>query len=175
MSHETEPLLTDLLRRWHRWASSPARPDDTLLRDFDALVSRLSPRLHAAIVVMGRNAAAGAQVWSSPRVDATTARRARTRLLELLAPERERWFGKVVVKLNERGNRIGESNPMARLTDHEVDLLVQLREEKRPDGRPLFSMRQLAEKFECSKSAVRWYLNGGRRGQAAHRVKEVAR
>lgn len=168
MSHTTEPLLTDLLRRWHGWASSPARPDDTLLRDFDALVSKLSPRLHAAIVVMARNAAAGAQVWSSPRVDATTARRARTRLLELLEPERERWFGKVVVKLNERGNRIGESNPMAEASDHDVDLCLQLRAEG-------FSLGWLAKKFEVSKSCVAWWCNGGRRGQAAHRVKEVAR
>lgn len=168
MSHSTEPLLTDLLRRWHRWASSPARPDDTLLRDFDAHVSKLSPRLHAAIVVMARNAAAGVQVWSSPRVDAAAARRATARLLELLEPERERWFGKVVVKLNERGNRIGESNPMAEVSDHDVELALQLHEEG-------FSLQWLADKFEVSKSCIRWWVCGGRRGQAPVRLKEVAR
>lgn len=168
MSHTNDPLPTDLLCRWHRWATASARPDDTLLRDFDGLVSKLSPRLHAAVVVMARNAASGASVWSSARVDAATARRARARLLELLEPERERWFGKVVVKLNERGNRIGESNPMAEVSDHDVDLALQLREEG-------FSLQWIANKFEVSKSCVRWWCCGGRRGQAPHRVKEVAR
>lgn len=168
MKRDIEPLLTDLLRRWHRWASAPARPDDTLLRDFDTLASKLSPRLHAATVMLARNAAAGVQVWSSPRVDAAAARRAKGRLLDLLEPERERWFGKELVKLNERGNRIGESNPMADVTDHEVQLAVDLHEQG-------FSLAGIAAKFEVSKSAVRWWVCGGRRGQAPVRVKEVTR
>lgn len=168
MNRNTEPLPTVLLARWHRWASSSVRQDDTQLRDFDALVSRLSPRLHAAVVVMGRNAASGVSVWSSARVDAGTARRARARLLELLEPERERWFGKVAVKLNERGNRIGDSNPMAEVSDHDVNLALQLHEEG-------FSLQWIADKFEVSKSCIRWWVCGGRRGQAPHRVKEVTR
>jgi hypothetical protein len=168
MKRDIEPLLNDLLRRWHRWANCPARPHDTLLRDFDTLVSKLSPRLHGAIVAMARNASAGVQVWSSPRVDASTARRARARLLELVERDATRWFGPVVVNLNERGNRIGESNPMADASDSDVDLCLQLREEG-------YSLAWLAAKFEVSKSCVAWWCNGGRRGQAPMRVKEVAR
>lgn len=168
MSHTNAPLPTDLLRRWHRWASASARTDDTLLRDFDELVSRLSPRLHAAVVVMARNAASEASVWSSARVDAATARRAQARLLELLEPERDRWFGRHLVQLNERGNRIGESNPRADCTDHEVALAVELREQG-------FSFGFIARKFEVSKGTVFDWWSGRRRGQAPVRVKEVVR
>jgi hypothetical protein len=168
MKPNDESSLRTLLARWHRWAQAPVRPEDTLLRDFDVLVSKLSPRLHVAVVVMGRNAASGASVWSSARVDAATARRARARLLGLLEPERERWFGKVLVQLNERGNRIGESNPMAEASDHDVDLCVQLRAEG-------YSLGWLATKFEVAKSTVQDWCNGRRRGQAPVRVKEVAR
>jgi hypothetical protein len=166
MKRDIEPLLTGLLARWHRWASQPAREDDTLLRDFDTLVSKLSPRLHAAAVVMARNAAAGAQVWSSPRVDATSARRAKARLLALLEPERERWFGRERVQLNERGNRIGESNPMAEVSDHDVDLALQLRAEG-------FSLQWIADKFEVHKATVQGWCAGRRRGQVPMRVKEI--
>lgn len=168
MERNTDRPLTELLARWHRWVSSPVRPADTLLLDFDALVSRLSPRLRAAIVVQARNAACGAQVWSSVRVDLDTARRAKRRLLEALRCDEVRWFGKRVVQLNERGNRIGESNPNAVLTDHEVSLMLQLREEG-------YSYGWLATKFECSKSAVQSICNGSRRAQVPARVKEVVR
>ena len=167
MERNIDQPLTELLARWHRWASSPVRAADTLLRDFDALVSRLSPRLRAALGVQARNAACGAQVWSSVRVDPVTARRARRRLLEELRGDEARWFGKRVVQLNERGNRIGESNPNAVLTDHEVSLMLQLRE----DG---YSYGWLALKFECSKSAVQSICNGSRRAQVPARVKEVS-
>lgn len=168
MERNVDQPLTELLARWHRWASSPVRAEDTLLRDFDALVSKLSPRLRAAIVVQARNANCAAQVWSSPRVDAATARRARARLLEALRCDEARWFGKRVVYLNERGNRIGESNPRALLSDHEIGLLLGLREEG-------YSYSWLARKFECSKSAVQSICNGSRRAQAPARVKEVVR
>lgn len=166
MERNHDLLLTELLGRWHRWASAPARPADTLLRDFDVLVSRLSPRLYAAIVVQARNAASGAAVWSSPRVDAATARRAKARLQVLLEPEHVRWFGKSTVLLNERGNRIGQSNPQAECTDHDVELARQLRDEG-------FSLGWLANKFEVHKATVQGWCNGRRRGQLAARVKEV--
>lgn len=168
MDKTRDPLLTDLLACWHRWACAPARRDDTRLRDFDALVSCLSPRLHAAAVVMARNAASGASVWSSVRVDAGTARRARARLHALLEPEATRWFGPVRVQLNERGNRVGQSNPMAEVPDHDVDLCLQLRAEG-------YSLGWLATKFEVAKSTVQDWCSGRRRGQAPARVKEVSR
>jgi hypothetical protein len=166
MEPKRDLLLTDLLKRWHLWANAPVRRDDTLLRDFDALVSKLSPRLLAAVSMMARNAASGASVWSSHRVDAATARRARAHLRELLEPESARWFGPVRVKLNERGNRIGESNPRAEVSDHEVELALELREQG-------FSLSWLAQKFEVHKATIQGWVSGRRRGQAASRVKEV--
>lgn len=168
MKRDIEPLLTELLARWHRWASSPVQVDDTLLRDFDALVSKLSPRLRAAIVLQGRNAAGGAQVWSSHRVDAATAKRARACLREALSFDTVRWFGPERIQVNERGNRIGESNPRAELTDREVDQLLELRAEG-------YSYGWLARKFEVAKSTVQDWCSGRRRGQTVARVKEVER
>ena len=166
MERNFDLLLIDLLRRWHGWANSPVRPHDTLLRDFDGLVSKLPPRMHAAAVVMARNAHAGARVWSSPRVDATTARRAKARLLAALRVDEARWFGKRKVLLNERGNRIGESNPMAECTDHDVELAHELR----ADG---FSLQWIADKLGVHKATVQGWINGRRRGQLPTRVKEV--
>lgn len=166
MERNTEPLLNELLGRWHRWANAAVRLDDSRLRDFDALVSRLSPRLRAAITVQARNASSGAQVWSSHRVDAATAKRARASLLDALSADSARWFGKQAVYLNERGNRIGESNPMAELTDHEVELLLELRAEGKSYG-------WLADKFEIGKSTAQDICSGRRRGQVAARVKGV--
>jgi hypothetical protein len=166
MERNLDPLLNALLARWHRWVQAATRPDDSLLRDFDAMVAKVPPRQRAALVLQARNLACGAQVWSSPRVSRATTDSARRRLYLLLDPERVRWFGPEVVKLNERGNRIGESNPMAEVPDSDVELALQLREQG-------FSLRQIANKFEVSKACVQWWCNGGRRGQAPVRVKEV--
>lgn len=168
MQRNTEPLLNDLLVRWHRWVQAATRLDDSLLRDFDALVGKVPPRLRVALVLQARNLACGAQVWSSPRVEQATIAQARRRLHALLAPDDARWFGPLKVKLNDRGNRIGDSNPQAEVSDDDVDLCVQLRREG-------YSLGWLAEKFEVSKSCVQWWCNGGRRGQAPVRIKEVTR
>lgn len=173
MDTKRDSLLTALLGRWHRWGQAATRPDDSLLRDFDALVGKVPPRLRAALVLQARNAACGAQVWSSPRVSQATIAKAREHLLELLEPERARWFGKEQVKLNERGNRIGDSNPMAEVSDHDVDLCVQLRAEVDERGRHRFSLGWLAAKFEVPKATVQAWCDGRRRGQAPARVKEV--
>lgn len=168
MNRNTDPLLNALLVRWHRWVQAATRPDDSLLRDFDAVVAKVPPRLHAALVLQARNLNCDAQVWSSPRVEQATIAKARARLLVLLEPQAERWFGKHVVQLNERGNRIGQSNPMAEVSDHDVDLCVQLRAEG-------YSLSWLAGKFEVAKSTVQDWCSGRRRGQAPVRVKEVTR
>lgn len=65
---------------------------------------------------------------------------------------------KRTVAINERGLRIGQDHQNAKLTDREVELLLELRDQG-------WTYRQLAEKFEVSKSAVRWYCIGGRRCQ----------
>lgn len=68
--------------------------------------------------------------------------------------------GKVASRfaVNERGMRIGESHPGAVLTDHEVDLLLELRDEG-------YSYSWLAEKFEVSKGTVAKICTGQRRCQ----------
>jgi hypothetical protein len=168
MKPNTEPLLNDLLVRWHRWAEAAVRLDDSLLRDFDAVVEKVPPRLRAALVLHARNLSCGAQVWSSPRVDRTALTKAKRRLHALLEPEATRWFGPITVQLNERGNRIGESNPQADARDSDVELCRQLREEG-------YSADWLAQKFEVAKRTIYAWCSGERRSQLAARVKEVAR
>lgn len=73
---------------------------------------------------------------------------------------------KRTIYTNERGNRVGESHPNAKLTDAEVAQLLALREAGWSYGR-------LAAVFEVSKSAVRWYCTGGRRCQLVMGVKVV--
>jgi hypothetical protein len=170
---QTGAALNDLLGRWHRWAQAPARIDDSLMRDFDALICSMEHTQRIALAFKARNYSGGAEVWSNPRITAEATLAATEALILLLEPDRNRWFGPRIVKLNLRGNRIGESNPMAKLTDHEVNLLLELRDETNEDGSHKHSLQWLADKFEVSKSAVQWYCNGGRRGQAAARVKTV--
>ncbi|RUR69060.1 hypothetical protein EJP67_18540 [Variovorax guangxiensis] len=68
-----------------------------------------------------------------------------------------------LLKFDESGNRIGESNPAAILSDHEVELMLELRRETGPDGRPAHSYLWLAEKFEVSRETVRSICTGRRR------------
>lgn len=74
---------------------------------------------------------------------------------------------KRTIYTNERGSRIGESHPNAKLTDAEVEQLLRLRE---TEG---WSYGRLAAVFEVSKSAARWYCTGGRRCQLVMGVKVV--
>lgn len=67
------------------------------------------------------------------------------------------------VGVNDQGLRVGQDHQNAKLTDAEVELLLRLRAE----DRAFWSYRRLAEKFEVSKSAVRDYVTGRRRGQVA--------
>ena len=63
-----------------------------------------------------------------------------------------------MLAVNDRGQRIGESHPRAVLTDHEVGLLQDLRDEG-------YSYSRLAKMFEVSKGTVAKILTGQRRCQ----------
>lgn len=73
---------------------------------------------------------------------------------------------RLVVSVNERGYRVGESHPHARLTNGEVDLLLALRDEGWSYGR-------LAIKFEISKAAVAKICRGESRCQTPARAKRL--
>jgi hypothetical protein len=62
------------------------------------------------------------------------------------------------IRVNDRGLRIGESHPGAKLSDVEVDQLLKDRE----DG---MSLGALALKWGLSKSGVKGIVDGRRRGQ----------
>lgn len=64
-----------------------------------------------------------------------------------------------MLAVNDLGLRIGESHPRAKLTDHEVDLLLALREEG-------YSYSWLAVKLDISKAHVGRIVRGEQRGQA---------
>lgn len=66
------------------------------------------------------------------------------------------------VAVNERGYRIGEDHPSAKLTDHEVEIVFQLREEG-------LSYGAIARKLEVSKSLIRDITKGRKRAQTAAR------
>lgn len=60
------------------------------------------------------------------------------------------------VQIGEYGRRVGESHGRAKLTDHEIDLMRQLKEEG-------MSAKEIAEKFEVSKRYVYKLVNFERR------------
>lgn len=70
-----------------------------------------------------------------------------------------------VVKVNERGLRIGEDHGRAKLSDAEVELLLRLRREG-------WGYRRLAAKFEICRSAAKRICLGVARSQtcAGHRT-----
>ncbi len=63
-----------------------------------------------------------------------------------------------LIAVNERGQVIGEGHPRAVLTDHDVELLLELRGEG-------YSLSWLADKFEVSKSCVAKICRGEHRAQ----------
>lgn len=63
-----------------------------------------------------------------------------------------------LIAVNDRGLAIGESHPRAVLSDHDVGLLLELRDEG-------FSLSWLAAKFEVSKSCVAKIVRGEHRAQ----------
>ena len=74
---------------------------------------------------------------------------------------------KILVARNAEGYVVGENHPGAKLTDAEVDQLLELRD----DG---YSYTWLAAKFDVSKSCVRWICVGRNRCQTPARHVEVS-
>jgi hypothetical protein len=74
---------------------------------------------------------------------------------------------KKTVAVNEYGYRIGEDHPNAKLTDREVDLMVQMHDDEN------LGYRKLAQMFEVSKSQVRNICKGIKRCQTATEWKVV--
>lgn len=73
-----------------------------------------------------------------------------------------------LVGVNEKGLRVGETHHRAKLTDQDVDLIRELHDEG-------LSYREIAVKFEVSKSTVRDIIKCRRRFQFVARWKRVAR
>lgn len=71
-----------------------------------------------------------------------------------------------LVAVNECGQRIGQDHPRAVLTDHQIDLLLDLRDEG-------WGYRRLAKVFQISRTAVKRYCKGEMRAQHAARYKRV--
>ena len=70
-----------------------------------------------------------------------------------------------MIEYNEHGRRIGETHPLARYSDHEVELVHQLREAG-------LSYGQIAKKLEMPKATVASIVSGRSRCQQAWKWKE---
>lgn len=75
-------------------------------------------------------------------------------------------MAKRIVAVNERGIRIGEDHPRAKLTDHEVELIRQMHESG-------LSYRKIAEKFEISHGQAWFICTCRKRAQTASNWKTV--
>lgn len=65
-----------------------------------------------------------------------------------------------MIAINDIGRRVGDSHHNAKLSDHDVELLLAMHVEG-------WGYRTLAAKFEVSKSLVRKICKGTVRGQVA--------
>ncbi len=74
---------------------------------------------------------------------------------------------RVVVAINEKGRRIGDSHQRSRISNHDVDLMRELREEHK------LSYKELAEKFDVSESLVKQICNYRIRSQTPVRWKII--
>ncbi len=72
-----------------------------------------------------------------------------------------------LVQIGEYGKRVNESHGMAKLSDHEIDLVRQLKEEGMPAA-------AIAEKFEVSKRYVYKLVNYERRASIVAQFRRVA-
>ncbi len=71
------------------------------------------------------------------------------------------------VQIGEYGKRVGESHGRAKLTDHEIDLIRQLKEEG-------MSATEIAEKMEVSRRYVYKLVNYERRASIVAEWRRVA-
>ena len=71
------------------------------------------------------------------------------------------------IAVNERGHVVGQSHPRAVLTDHEIDLMFELREQG-------YSYGWLAMKFEITKGACWKIVQGLRRGHVVAEWRTVS-
>ena len=78
-------------------------------------------------------------------------------------------MAKQYIATNEKGYRIGQDHPNAKLTDIEVLALIR---DRGPEDAPIMSLSQLAAKYGLSKSGVKGILDGRRRGQPQRLVKK---
>ena len=67
--------------------------------------------------------------------------------------------------VNAGGLPIGEDHPRAKLCNHDVDLILDLRAEVKPNGDHVWSYGALARMFDCSKSQIRNIVLGRQRAQ----------
>jgi len=72
-----------------------------------------------------------------------------------------------IVGVNELGRRVGEDHQHAKLTNHDVDLIRQLREESD------LSYKELAAKFDVSKGTIADVIKCRRRAQYPINFKRV--
>jgi hypothetical protein len=73
---------------------------------------------------------------------------------------------RLIIKLSDRGLRIGESHGRAKLTDRDVELLRQLRDQG-------WSLTHLAEKFDLSRRHVLRICSHRQRATTVARLKVV--
>ncbi len=71
-----------------------------------------------------------------------------------------------LIQIGEYGKRVGESHGRAKLTDHEIDLVRQLKEQGMP-------ATEIAEKMEISKRYVYKLANYERRASVLTEFRRV--
>ena len=72
----------------------------------------------------------------------------------------------MMVAIGENNRRIGEDHPRAKMTNRDIELLLELRDEG-------WSYGQLARKFETTKSYVGEICRGRKRCQYPVRFKKI--
>ncbi len=80
--------------------------------------------------------------------------------------EKSKGPPKRLVGVNENGRRVGQDHPGAVLTDRDVDLVFELREQG-------LGYRRIAKKIEVSVTAIKKIIKGKMRAQRAARFKVV--